>query len=125
MTRRQLFALIVSATFFATSTNARADQFIALSTGKVRGDRAEVGWSQLQVGFRVAFPVSASGRKFMEHQYNIIDAVERVLARTKFDPDGGPDERKQLERIVAAAVVRTAPRGTVSRVDEFWVEATR
>jgi hypothetical protein len=123
MTRRQLFALIVSAMLFAAG--ARADQFIALETGKVRGDPAELGWSQLQVGFRVSFPVPASGRKFMERQYDIIDAVEHVLARTKFDPDGGPDERKQLERIVAAAVTRMAPRGTVSRVFDFWVDVTR
>lgn len=97
-----------------------ADQFLALSTSVLQGDPRQLGWSTLKVSFRVEFPAPASGRKFLEHQYRVIDAVERDLLRTQYDPAGGPSERARVERVVEAAIRRSAPRGTVLRV--FGVE---
>ena len=106
-------------------THVHAEEFITLITRTLRGDPEHLGWSTLRVGFRVQFPAPASGRKFMEQRYEVIDAVERELERSRFDPAGDTAQRQRLERLIAAAVRRTAPRGSVSRVYDFWIEATR
>ena len=106
-------------------TRALAAEFITLVTSTIRGDPAHLGWSTLRVGFRVQFPAPASGRKFMEHRYEVIDAVERELARTSFDPTGGDSEHQRLGRTIDAVVRRAAPRGSVSRVYDFRIEATQ
>ena len=124
MTRRDFLFLTVPAVSCWTPNLARADEFTALWTKMLRGDPAQLGWSTLQVGFRVQFPAPASGRKFMEQQYKIIDAVERELGRTPFDPTGDVSQRQRLERVIDAAVRRAAPRGSVSRVYDFRIEAS-
>ncbi|MEQ8816554.1 MAG: hypothetical protein RLO51_26195 [Thalassobaculum sp.] len=102
---------------------ARADTFMALATGSLRGDPARLGWSSLRAGFRVEFPVPASGRRFMERQRDVVEAVERALGRARYDPDGGSGERERLQRLIADTVRRVAPDGTVRRVYDIWIEA--
>ena len=125
MTRRDFLFLTVPAVSCWIPNVAQADEFIALSTKMLRGDHANLGWSTLRVAFRVQFPAPASGRKFMEHRYKVIDAVERELERTAFDPTGDASEHQRLGRIIDATVRRAAPRGSVSRVYDFRIEATQ
>ncbi|MEQ8396508.1 hypothetical protein [Thalassobaculum sp.] len=102
---------------------ARAGDFMALATRSLRGDAARFGWSSLRVGFRVQFPAAVSGRTFLSRKYDVLDALERVLERTRYDPSGGVPERERLGRLVADTVRRAAPSGTVSRVSDIWIEA--
>lgn len=121
--RRRSF-LAIALLLAIAPKQARADDFITLTTSTVRGDPSHLGWSKLRVGFRVQFPAPASGRRFMQHQYEIIGAVERELARTRFDPAGNAVERERLERVIDSAVRRAAPRDSVTRVYDFRIEAS-
>lgn len=122
--RRRLFLVLLGASVLAVAGGpARAESFMALATSTLRGDAAQLGWSSLRAGFRVQFPVAASGRKFMDRQHAVIDAVERELARARYDSAGGPGERERLAGLIADTVRRAAPRGTVSRVYDVWIEA--
>lgn len=128
MQRRWFLALLGSAVLGLGALGpaagpARADTFMALATGSLRGDPARLGWSSLRAGFRVEFPVAASGRKFMDRRRDVVEAVERELKRARYDPDGGPGERERLQRLIAEAVLRAAPRGTVRRVYDVWIDA--
>jgi hypothetical protein len=103
--------------------SALADDFMALATRPLRGDAARLGWSNLRVGLRVQFPAAVSGRTFLSRKYDVLDALERVLERTRYDPNGGAQERERLGRLVAETVRHAAPAGTVSRVTDIWIEA--
>ena len=74
-------------------------------------------------GLRVQFPAAVSGRTFLSRKYDVLDALERVLERTRYDPNGGAQERERLGRLVAETVRHAAPAGTVSRVTDIWIEA--
>lgn len=123
MRRRELFAIALI--LVCASARAWAEDFIVLTTSTLRGDPSRHGWSTLRVAFRVQFPSTASGRKFLESRYAIVDAVERALERTVFDPSGGDSERAGLEQVLDASVRRSAPRGSVTRVYDFRIEATK
>lgn len=123
MRRRQF--LTTAVLLGAIPTRAWAEDFITLTTSMLHGDPDHLGWSTLRVGFRVQFPVPASGRKFLERRYEIIDAVERELERTRFDASGGTSERTRLEWVIEAAVRSAAPRGSVTRIYDFRIEATK
>lgn len=51
--------------------------------------------------------------------------MERDLLRTQYDPATGPSERARVERVVEAAVRRSAPCGSVSRVFGLDITASR
>lgn len=121
--QRRLFLVLLGAAALGFAAPARAEDFMALATRTLRGDPGRLGWSSLRAGFRVTFPAAASGRKFMDRQYDVIGAVERELERTRYDPSGGAAERERLARTIADTVRRAAPRGTVSRVYDVWIEA--
>jgi len=123
MRRRLFLVLLGSAGLGLVAGPARAEAFMALATRTLRGDPARLGWSSLRAGFRVQFPAAASGRKFMDRQHDVMDAVERELERTRYDPNGGARERERLARLIDDTVRRAAPRGTVSRVYDVWIEA--
>jgi|GEM_PF-893590 len=123
MRRRSFLVFVGLAVLGVAAGPARADSFMALATGSLRGDPVRLGWSSLRAGFRVEFPVTASGRKFMDRQRDVVDAVERELRRSRYDPDGGSGERERLQRLIADTVRRAAPRGTVRRVYDIWIEA--
>mgnify|MGYP003700580543 FL=1 len=88
----------------AVPTRAAAEDFITLTTRTLLGDPDHLGWSTLRVDFRVQFPAPASGRKFPERRYEIIDAVDRKSERTAFDPGGGTSEWAGLKRLIETAV---------------------
>lgn len=122
--RRRLFLVLLGAVALAAAAGpVRAEDFMALATHDLRGDAGRLGWSGLRAGFRVQFPAAASGRKFMDRRHEVLDAVERELERTRYDPDGGAAERERLARLIAETVRRAAPRGTVGRVTDVWIEA--
>lgn len=127
--RRRLFlgllgrALLGQTVLGVAAGTAAAAEFMALVTAPLRGDAQRLGWSSLRAGFRVQFPAAASGRAFMQRRYDVLDAVERELGRARYDPDGGASERERLARLIADTVRRIAPRGTVSRVYDIWIEA--
>lgn len=127
MQRRGLLALLGAAVCAAMEAvvvrPAAADGFLALSTHALSGDAARLGWSSLRAGFRVHFPAAASGRVFLARRHEVVEAVERELERTRFDPGAGAAERLRLERVIADAVRRAAPPGTVSRVTDIRIEA--
>lgn len=123
MRRRGVLVGLGAAAFGAVTGPALADGFLALATHDLSGDPARLGWSGLRAGFRVWFPADASGRAFVARRHAVIEAVERTLRRTRYDPGGGDAERRRLERLIADEVRRAAPAGTVSRVTDIWIEA--
>lgn len=123
MQRRRLLALLGSAVLGLTARPARADRFMVIATRTLRGDADRLGWSSLRAGCRVYFPDPGSGRTFMDRRLHVIEALERELAQTRYDPDGGPSRREHLQRLIADTVERAAPRGTVLRIGDVWISA--
>lgn len=123
MQRRRLLALLGSAVPGLAAWPARADAFMAIATRTLRGDAGRLGWTSLQAGCRVYFPDPGSGRRFMDRRLHVIEALERQLAQTRYDPDAGASRREHLERLIADTVERAAPRGTVLRIGDIWISA--